>query len=243
MTQRIALVDTETTGFQEPVVPVQVCMIELEGDDPREFLVGEMWFKTFNPGRPIEYGAMSTHFITNEAVAQHPDWDPSLLPEVDMFIGHSIDYDWKAVGSPANVRRACTFAMGKRAWPDLDSHKLGAILIHLLGPAAAIPLLQSAHQADVDATNNLELVRALAREWDIATWDEFYGISETCRIPLEMGFGKWGPGGGSMPPGSKKGLPIEEMVKKDWSYCQWLLKLDDLDPYLRIAINNAKEAM
>lgn len=236
---RVALVDTETTGFQKPILPVQVCMIELEGDDPREFLVGEMWFRTFNPGRAIEYGAMSTHFITDEEAAKNPDWDPSLLPEVDMFIGHSIDYDWEAVGSPPNVRRACTHAMGKRAWPDLDSHKLGAILISLLGPAAAIPLLKSAHQADVDATNNLELVRALAREWDIATWDEFYDLSETCRMPLTMQFGKYGPDKSKNYPG----MDLGEMVKKDPSYTKWVLGLDDLDPYLRRAIMNIKEAM
>lgn len=239
----IAVLDTETTGFEEPVLPVQVCLIELEGDDPRDFIVGEVWTRSFNPGRPIEYGAMSTHLISNEVAATYEPWDPALMPSVDMFIGHSIDYDWKAVGSPADVRRICTFAMGKRAWPDLDSHKQGAILISLLGAEVAIPLLQSAHQAEVDATNNMEIVRALAKGWDIQTWDEFYDLSETCRIPIEMGFGKWGPGGASMPPGSKKGLPIEEMVKKDWSYCTWLLKLDDLDPYLRKAIMNVKEGL
>lgn len=235
----IAIVDTETTGFLKPIIPVQVAMIELEGDDPREIIVGETWMKSFNPGKEIELGAMSTHFISNEQVQEYPAWDPSLMPEADIYIGHSIDYDWEAVGSPPNVRRICTFAMGKRAWPDLDSHRLGAILISVLGAAKAIPLLERAHQADVDAANTLPLVVALAREWDIATWDEFYELSETCRIPLEMTFGKHGPDKAA----GKKGLPIEEMVKNDWSYCTWLLKLDDLDPYLRKAIENAKAAL
>lgn len=234
---RVAMCDTETTGFKEPILPVQVCLIELEGDDPRDFKVGEVWTRHFNPGKEIEYGAMSTHYVSNEEAAQNPPWDPSIMPEVDMFVGHSIDYDWQAVGSPANVRRICTHAMGKRAWPELDSHRLGAILIHLLGAEKALPLLREAHQAEVDATNNIELVRALAREWDIASWEEFYDLSEHCRIPLEMGFGKYGPDKSK----GQAGMPIADMVKKDWSYCQWLLKLDDLDPYLRKAINNAKE--
>lgn len=235
---RIALVDTETTGFQKPVVPVQVCMIELEGNDPRDFVVGEVWTRSFNPGRPIEYGAMSTHFISNEMAAAYPPWEPALLPEVDMFVGHSIDYDWEAVGSPAGVRRICTFAMGKRVWPELDSHKLSAILIYLLGAEKAFPLLQSAHQAEVDATNNLELVRALAREWDIASWDEFWDLSETCRTPLTMQFGKFGPDKAR----NYAGMPLEEMVKKEGSYTKWVLGLDDLDPYLRKAIMAIKEA-
>ncbi len=235
----VVLLDTETTGFGKPVLPVQVCMIELEGDDPREFLVGEVWTRHFNPGKDIEYGAMSTHFVSNEIARTHPDWDPAVLPSVDMFIGHSIDYDWEAVGSPENVRRSCTFAMAKRAWPDLDSHRLGAILIHLLGAEKAIPLLQSAHQAEVDATNNLELVRALAREWDIASWDEFYDLSETCRMPLTMQFGKYGPDKSKNYPG----MDLGEMIKKDPSYTKWVLGLDDLDPYLRRAIMNIKEAM
>jgi len=235
----IAVLDTETTGFQKPVLPVQVCLIELEGDDPREFQVGEVWTRTFNPGRPIEYGAMSTHYVSNEVAATYEPWDPAFLPAVDMFIGHSIDYDWEAVGSPADVRRICTYAMAKRAWPDLDSHKQGAVLIHLLGAEAAIPLLQSAHQAEVDATNNMELVRALAKEWDIATWDEFYDLSETCRMPQTMQFGKYGPDKAK----NYAGMPLEEMVAKDASYTKWVLSLDDLDPYLRRAIMNVKEGL
>lgn len=235
----VVLLDTETTGFAKPILPVQVCMIELEGDDPRDFLIGEVWTRHFNPGKDIEYGAMSTHLISNEEARKNPDWDPALLPSVDMFVGHSIDYDWEAVGSPEHVRRACTFAMAKRAWPDLDSHRLGAVLIHLLGAKKAIPLLASAHQAEVDATNNLELVRALARDWDIGTWDEFWEISETCRMPLTMQFGKYGPDKSK----NYAGMPLGEMVQKDPSYTKWVLGLDDLDPYLRRAIEAEQEAL
>jgi exodeoxyribonuclease X len=234
---RVVLLDTETTGFLEPVVPVQVAMIEILGDDPRCLGVGETWYRQFNPKKEIEYGAMSTHFVSNEMAQDYQDWDPSLLPEVDLFVGHSIDYDWKAVGSPANVRRACTFAMAKRAWPELDSHKLGAILIKLLGPDVAFPMLQSAHQAKTDALNNLELVRALSKEWDIASWEEFWEINEMCRMPTHMQFGKYGPDKSK----GYAGLPLEEMVKKDRGYTDWVLKLDDLDPYLRKAIENARE--
>lgn len=237
----VAILDTETTGFEKPVLPVQLCLIELKGDDPREFVLGDSWFKHFNPGKNIEYGAMSTHFVTNEQAKSHPAWDPALLPQVDIIIGHSIDYDWEAVGSPPDMRRICTFAMGKRAWPELDSHKQGAVLIHLLGENEAIPLLNRAHQADCDALNNVHLVRALAREWDIATWDEFWELSETCRIPTHMPFGKYGPDKST----KYKGMPIAEMVKTDWQYCSnfLLTKVDDLDPYLRRAILEAREAL
>lgn len=231
------VLDTETTGFAKPIVPVQVCMIELEGADPRSFAIGSVFKKEFNPGKDIELGAMSTHYLSNEAVKGYSKWDPRMIPaSVDAYIGHSIDYDWEAVGSPADVKRICTFAMAKRAWPDVDSHKLGALLIHVLGPAEAIPLLKNAHQADVDAANTIHLVRALANEWDIATWEEFHALSEECRIPLEMTFGKHGPDKAA----GKKGMSIVDMVKNDWSYCTWLLKLEDLDPYLRRAIENAK---
>lgn len=232
------LLDTETTGFSEPVVPIQVCMIELEGDDPRTFTTGEAWTRKFNPGRPIDLGAMSTHYYYDELVKDFPKWDPEVLPTVDIFVGHSIDYDWKAVGSPESVRRICTHKMSERLWPDLDSHKLAAVLIYLLGPRLAIPRLQGAHDAVVDATNNLELVRAIAREWDISTWEEFYDLSEHCRIPTHMTFGKYGPDKSS----GYKGMPIEEMVKTDWQYCSnfLLTKVDDLDPYLRKAIEDAR---
>lgn len=233
------VLDTETTGFAEPILPVQVCMIELEGDDPRDLLVGGVWKQEFNPGKEIEYGAMSTHFFSNEQVKIFQDWDPAAIPEVDMYIGHSIDYDWKAVGSPTNVRRICTYAMAKRAWPDLDKHSLGAILVYLLGPVKAFPMLKHAHQADTDAANTLELVKALAKEWDIASWDEFWDLSETCRLPETMQFGKYGPDKAK----GFKGMPLPVMIAQDPSYTRWVLGLEDLDPYLRKAIITIQETI
>lgn len=231
-----AILDTETTGFKKPIVPVEVCLLELTGDDPRECQVGELWSKRFNPGKEIEYGAMCTHLISNDEVRKEPKWDPSKLPAVDMFIGHSIDYDHEAVGSPTSVAyRVCTHALAKRAFPDVDSHKLGALLIYTLGEKAAVPMLKGAHSATVDAANCLHLMRKIAVEWEIGTWAELWDMSETCRIPTHMTFGKHGPDQSAGTPG----LTIEEMVAKDRSYVGWLKRLPDLDPYLRKAIENA----
>jgi hypothetical protein len=99
-------------------------------------------------------------------------------------------------------------------------------------------MLKNAHQANVDATNTLELVKALAREWAISSWDELWEISEVCRMPETMQFGKYGPDKNK----GYKGMPLDEMIKKDSSYVKWVLNLDDLDPYLRKAIVAAQEA-
>lgn len=228
----VVILDTETTGFLKPVHPVEVAMIELDGDDPRYFVEQKPWSKLFNPGKPIECGAMSTHFITNEMLEDATPWDPCQMPQcIDIYIGHSIDYDWEAVGSPAEVKRICTFAMAKRMWPDADSHKLTALLIHVLGPKEALPLIVGAHRAEVDAGLTVHLLRAIIKEWDISTWDELYEISETCREPTHMTFGKYGPDKSS----GYKGMPIHEMIKTDRQYVTNFLlqKVDDLDPYLR----------
>lgn len=232
----VVVADTETTGFKKPIVPIEVCLLELTGDDPRTFEIGERWHRFFNPGKEIEYGAMCTHLRSNAAARKQPPWKPALLPHADMYIGHSIDYDYEALGRPAGVtKRVCTNALARRAFPEVDSYKLGALLIYVLGEKEALPLLAGAHSADVDALNCAHLVRKIAGVWDIATWDELYDMSEVCRVPLHMGFGKYGPDQAAGTPG----MPISMMVAHDVGYVRWLKKLPDLDPYLRKAIEQA----
>ena len=59
----------------------------------------------------------------------------------------------------------------------------------------------------------------------IKTIEELYQASEDARIPRSINFGK------------HRGTTIADLPA---DYMQWLLRQEDLDPYLRKAIENAK---
>ncbi|MNO08895.1 hypothetical protein D3C81_2317810 [compost metagenome] len=56
----------------------------------------------------------------------------------------------------------------------------------------------------------------------IEDWDELWAISEEARIPTIIGFGK------------HKGTAIADLPS---DYRSWLLKQNDLDPYVRAALS------
>jgi exodeoxyribonuclease X len=104
----------------------------------------------FRPTKPMQLGALATHHIiestsrtaTRGLAAGIPRRAPSIV------VGHSVDFDWRAIGEP-NVKRICTLALARQAWPDLDSHSLGALTYYLNDHRRARELLKGAHDAHV----------------------------------------------------------------------------------------------
>jgi exodeoxyribonuclease X len=228
---QVYVIDTETTGMAKPIVPVELALLRVVSGPCEEHRYDEAYYGMFNPGKDIEIGAMATHHITPWDVQNAPKWSEYQLPNpIDYLVGHNVDYDWEAVGSDPRPRRICTLALSRRLWPDIDSHKLAAVLYHIEGPAAKLSVAGS-HSARTDATNTLRLLKYITRLAQPTSWEHLWAISEDARIPERMSFGKHGPQDG------KKGMPIKEMIQKDPGYVKWLLKLPDLDPYLRIALN------
>lgn len=214
------ILDTETTGVEEPGL-VEAAWLEV--DSPQGLVLGQEFSGRFNPGKPIEFGAMATHHITNEDVADCPAPDEFHLPEgVEYIIGHNIDFDWKVIGEP-KVRRICTLAFCRRLWPD-DSHSLGAMLYRLEGPSAR-EHLRAAHSARADAyICRMVLSAILAKIGEPATWDDLWQQCEVARVPELMPFGK------------HKGARIADVPS---DYKRWLLNQPDVDPYLRKALKAA----
>lgn len=211
--------DTETTGITEPVI-VEAAWMAL-GDDPRAITIHDTFCQRYNPGKPIALGALATHHIMDEDLTDCPPASDFKLPaDVQYLIGHNIDFDWKVIGEPP-VKRICTLALARRAWPDLDSHTQSALLYHL-DRTNARETLRGAHSAAVDIRICLRILeQTLFIFGRPATWADAWAISEQARIPRVMAFGK------------HKGTAIADIPG---DYKAWLLRQTDVDPYLAQAL-------
>ncbi len=214
------LIDVETTGLDEPV-PVEIAMIRLP-EPPKVTAYGDADFHSrYNPGKPISLGALATHGILDESLHSFPMADTFLLPDdADFLIGHNVDFDAKAIGSP-EVKRICTLALCRSLWPEADSHSLGAMMYFHYRHSAG-KRLRGAHSAAQDVSNTLMILDVIL-DWlkRPATWEEVWQASEKARVPKVMMFGK------------HKGLKIEDVPG---DYRAWLLRQTDVDPYLRKAL-------
>lgn len=216
------LLDTETTGMNEPIIPVEIAYTQIL--DARCENIGEEFCKRYAPGKPIEVSAMATHHIID---ADLQDADPissfSLPAETEYLIGHNIDYDWVALGKP-EVKRICTLALARRLFPEWESHSLSSAMFYLLEHEKARDMVRSAHSALFDVRMNIILLQAIMEKMPkVNTFEILWSASEKARIPVIMPFGK------------HKGVPIRDLPS---DYCSWLLRQPDMDPYLLTAIRN-----
>ncbi len=219
----VLIFDTETTGHAEPV------LIEAAGlfiQDVRTLSVLGNFEQRYNPGKPIETGAMATHHILDEDLVECPPADTFRLPEgVDYLVGHKIDYDWEVIGKPG-VKRICTLAMARKVWPDADSFSQSALMYRLAKDRNRVrDALKEAHSALADVKFCRFILKKILDEKPMDSWDALWTFSEACRIPDVMPFGK------------HKGVAIKELPR---DYVGWALKnLTDMDPYLRKAMECA----
>ena len=216
------ILDTESTGLNEPRIVEAAYVLAGSPLELLQEIRGGMTFnQRYNPGKPIELGALATHHIMDEDLLTAPSYTEfALQPETDIIIGHNVDYDWEVIGKP-DVRRICTLALCRKLWPDADSHKLGAML-YKIDRQAAREMLRGAHSALADViVCRRVLAGALHELGSPRTWDEVWKLSEIARVPTVMAFGKW------------KGTPIREVPN---DYKQWLLRQPDVDPYLATAL-------
>ena len=209
--------DTETTSKNDPII-IEAAWLELASLTP--FTLSNAHCQRYNPGQPITLGSLAVHHILDEELTDCPPSASFKLPsEVQYLIGHNIDFDWKAIGSP-DIRRICTLALSRRAWPELDSHSQGA-LIYYIDRLHARDRLKNAHSAAADVALCADILRRLCEHFDISELEQLWAASEQARIPTHMTFGK------------HKGLAIEDVPK---DYRRWLLGQADVDAYLRIAL-------
>ena len=186
---------------------------------------GEVLDEYFSCPEPIALGALATHHILETDIAEKPSFDTFKMPQdVQYLIGHNIDYDIKAVQKcqpDFTVKGICTLALCRMVWPELP-HTLSAMYYHVMDDLElARKHLRHAHNAKADIYFTGVILKTLVEQLGIKDMNSLYIMSETARIPKYITFGK------------HKGTAIKDL---DPSYVTWLLRQDDLDPYLRKAI-------
>jgi len=217
------IIDTETSGFTEPDV------IELAYSAPIEerhyHAIAPVCFThRFMPTKAMDLGARAAHLITLGDLKGFPVWPGYWLqpPGTDYLIGHNIDFDWEALGKP-KAKRICTLALARHTWPTIDSHSLGALMFHLFPEEDARAFVLRAHSAMADVVMCWALLCQLliVHFPEKFTWELVWLKSEIARVPSHMAFGK------------HRGMLIKDVPA---DYKRWLLKQDDVDPYLRKAL-------
>lgn len=209
------IIDTETTGFDNPEV-IELAYVNYPEDE------GDCGFRArFKPSRPIEWGALATHHILPEDLVDCPASEGAFarVPEVDYFIGHGVDFDWGILGRP-QVKRICTLAMARNLWPEVDSHSLSAMTYFISeDKSAARERLRNAHSALADVLLCADLLKVICAVAKILPDDleRLYAFSEDSRIPRIMTFGKY------------KGEPVSSV---DRGWYNWYRRQSDTDPYL-----------
>lgn len=179
----------------------------------------------FSCPEPINLGAMAVHHILESDIAGKPSFETFRLPSgVEFMIGHNVDYDVTAVkkcDSKIEVKAICTLALSRMLWPNA-SHSLGALYYQISeDKEKARKHLRNAHNAKWDIFFTGKLLEVLVAELGIKDMNSLYMMSETARIPKTITFGK------------HKGTYIEDLPS---DYKAWLLRQDDLDPYVRKAL-------
>ena len=186
---------------------------------------GEVFDEYFSCPEPIALGALATHHILEADIAEKPSFDTFKMPQgVQYLIGHNIDYDIKAVQKcqpDFTVKGICTLALCRMVWPELP-HTLSAMYYHVMDDLElARKHLRHAHNAKADIYFTGVILKTLVEQLGIKDMNSLFIMSESARIPKYITFGK------------HKGAAIKDL---DPSYVTWLLRQDDLDPYLRKAL-------
>ena len=217
---KAVIFDTETTGRKDPII-IEGAWLELKSVDP--FKLGLSSCQRYNPGKPIELGALATHHIYDEELIQCPPAKSFSLPnDVEYIIGHNIDYDWNVIDQP-NIRRICTLALARKVWNSIDAYSQSALL-YFIDRDNARDILKKAHSAETDVRICATILEKICIELDVSSFEHLWELSEDARTPTVMPFGK------------HKGTLITDIPI---DYKKWLLSQDNIDPYLKDALLNS----
>jgi exodeoxyribonuclease X len=209
--------DVEATDKNDAVI-IEAASLDVTSINP--FEVGNPWVQRYNPGKPISLGALATHHIMDEELVNCPASSSFRLPAGTKYlIGHNIDFDWVAIGSP-EVKRICTLALARSLWPNLDSHTQSALLYYFERDTAR-DQLRNAHSALADVWICSKIVAQIIKKLHPVSLDALWEMSEKARILTVMPYGK------------HKGELISQVPT---DYKQWLLRQDNVSGYLRKAL-------
>lgn len=223
------ILDTETHTLNG--LPIEIAYAPIQIEAGKLSLDREKMFdQLYSIGNEkISFGSMAVHHILESELIGQPNFsDFELPPETTYIIGHNIDYDIRTIQhsgvDTTNIKAICTLALSRLVWPDAEAHNISALIYMISkGSAKAREMLKGAHRADADIILTANILMHLIHHLKIQTIEELFEASEDARIPRTINFGK------------HRGTAISELPA---DYVQWLLRQEDLDPYLRKALEN-----
>ncbi|MEC8056906.1 MAG: DUF3820 family protein [Pseudomonadota bacterium] len=220
------ILDTETHTLNG--LPIEIAYAPVEVHAGKLSLdKSQLFDQLYQVNQPISYAAMAVHHILESDLVDQPLYTSFELPtDTTYIIGHNVDYDMAAIArcgvETQDIKAICTLALARKVWPQADAHNISA-LIYLIskGSDKARELLKGAHRADADIILTANILMHIVHHLNIHNIDDLYLASEQARIPTKINFGK------------HKGSLIQDLPH---DYINWLLRQDDLDPYLKKAL-------
>lgn len=224
------ILDTETHTLNG--LPIEIAYAPIQLDQGKLSLDREQIFdQLYSIGEEkISYASMAVHHILESDLVGQPDFSTFKLPTDTIYmIGHNIDYDIRAIQKcgvdTSHIKAICTLALARLVWPDAEAHNISALIYQISkGSEKARTMLKGAHRADADIILTANILMHIIHHLKIQNIEELFAASEDARIPRSINFGK------------HRGTAIADLPP---DYMKWLLKQDDLDPYLRKALENS----
>ncbi|EPF72894.1 MULTISPECIES: putative quorum-sensing-regulated virulence factor [Acinetobacter] len=223
------ILDTETHTLNGYPIEVAYAPIQLQ-QGKISLDKSQIFDQFYQVDEPISYAAMAVHHILESDLLDQPHYSSFRLPEETLYIiGHNIDYDIRAIQKcgvdTSHIKAICTLALARLVWPDVEAHNISALIYMISkGSEKARDMIKKAHRADMDIILTANILMHIVHHLQIDSIEALYAASEDARIPRVMSFGK------------HRGTAIADLPN---DYIQWLLRQDELDPYLRKALENA----
>lgn len=225
------ILDTETHNLNG--LPIEIAYAPIQIDHGKLSLDrGLIFDQLYSIGdEKISYASMAVHHILESDLIDQPNFSTFTLPkETTYIIGHNIDYDIRAIQQcgvdTSQIKAICTLALARLVWPNAEAHNISALIYMISkGSEKARDMLKGAHRADADIILTANILMHIVYQLKIQNIEELFEASEDARIPRSINFGK------------HRGTAIVDLPA---DYIQWLLRQEDLDPYLRKALENAK---
>lgn len=223
------ILDTETHSLNGQPIEIAYAPIEVE-NGKLTLDKSKLFDQLYCVDEPISFAAMAVHHILESDLIDRPHYSTFILPtDTQYIIGHNVDYDIRAIEKcgvdTSSIKAICTLALARRVWPDAEAHNISALIYMISkGSEKAREMIKKAHRADMDIILTANILMHIVHQLNINNIEELYAASEDARIPRSINFGK------------HRGTNITDLPA---DYIQWLLRQDELDPYLRKALENA----
>lgn len=220
------ILDTETHTLNGQPIEIAYAPVEIL-DHKISLDKSRLFDQLYRCDEPISFAAMAVHHILESELVGMPHYSSFELPdETSYIIGHNIDYDIRALEKcgvdSSNIKAICTLALARRVWPDAEAHNISALIYMITkGSDKARDMIRKAHRADMDIILTANILMHIVHHLKISSIEELFEASEDARIPRTINFGK------------HRGSAIADLPR---DYVQWLMRQEDLDPYLRKAL-------